>query len=407
MRKWSRLLALALVAMMLGAALATAEDDPGELVEDGHEHFAWCNARDVCAICKGAYTGENIKHFGGEAPGTPRDEDTCWNRCATCGDNISYSEHARWCDLKSDFCAKCGAPYDGDKVLHDAVDPDYETTETQHGMICNGCGIILSWSDHVFTKDPDVCDVCGWPTTDEDEDEDGDEDEPDESPTATATPTPTPTATPSPSPTPEVTDTPTPTPEVTETPAVEPSATPIGPETGEPEFDEDLGRLIIRDEQGQVVYHTGFDLYQGARFYFQNGVQRKDVSGLVQIDDVWYAFDQGRVMEDEMLVPYDGGVFAFKDGTLDFSQNGLVTFNGEQFVFAAGMFQSDVFGAWLDPLSGDWVYVWYGQFYPITDLVSYDGEIFYFIDGKLALDFTGVVADFNGAEFNIVNGQAI
>ena len=63
-------------------------------------------------------------------------------------------------------------------------------------------------------------------------------------------------------------------------------------------------------------------------------------------------------------------------------------------------------GAWLDPLSGDWVYVWFGQFYPITDLVRYDGAVFYFVDGKLATNFTGTVKDFNGTEFHIVNGQA-
>ncbi len=147
--------------------------------------------------------------------------------------------------------------------------------------------------------------------------------------------------------------------------------------------------------------------FEGAQFYFTDGKQRTDLIGPVQVDGVWYAFDAGRLMTEEMTVPYDGGVFAFKDGKLDTSKNGLVTFDGEQFVFAAGQFQSAVCGAWQDPLSGKWVYVMNGQFYPVTDLVSYDGKIFYFVKGVLALDYTGTVQDFNGKPFYVVKGQVV
>ncbi len=41
----------------------------------------------------------------------------------------------------------------------------------------------------------------------------------------------------------------------------------------------------------------------------------------------------------------------------------------------------------------------------VTDLVSYDGEIFYVVDGKLAADYTGAVKDFKGMEFNVENGM--
>ena len=187
-------------------------------------------------------------------------------------------------------------------------------------------------------------------------------------------------------------------------PAEEPTP-PVASESRQTTINNPLGKLAVYNGDTLVDY-TGFDKFEGADFYFEHGVVRDDISGPVQIGSTWYAFDAGRVMTEKMLVPYDGGVFAFNNGTLDTTQNGLVTFNGEQFVFAAGQFQPNVYGAWHDPLSGDWVYVWAGQFYNTTDLVSYDGAIFYFINGKLALDFTGVVTDFQGAAFNIVNGQA-
>ena len=156
---------------------------------------------------------------------------------------------------------------------------------------------------------------------------------------------------------------------------------------------------------GKPLDYTGFAKFEGADFYFEKGVIRDDMDGLTMIDGVWYNMQDGRLNTGEGLVFFEGGTFAVKNGTIDESMDGLVPYNGEKFVFSHGQFQPDLCGAWPDHNSGEFVYIWYGQFYAITDLVSYDGQIFYFIDGKLALGYTGVVKDFNGTEFYIADGQ--
>ena len=182
------------------------------------------------------------------------------------------------------------------------------------------------------------------------------------------------------------------------------SSEPIQAFAMKPGTNNALGKLAIFD-QNELVDYTGLAKYDGADYYFSHGVALTDLDGLVLLDGTWYAFTAGRLRTEEMFVPYDGGVFAFKNGMIDTSKNGLTVFNGEKFIFASGQFVPGVCGAWFDPLSGEWVYVWNSQFYDITDLVSYDGAIFYFVNGKLALNYRGTVKDFQGTVFNVVNGQ--
>ena len=330
-------------------------------------HYANCDKPGVCAKCGVPYTGSEVNHIARGLSTIHFDANYHWDECYACGEKFYFAEHMAECKALG-VCTICEAPYTGPNLNHPSISRwegwlqyDAET----HWYICHDCGLPFGKEEHTLTSDfPGVvCTVCGAKL-----------DHPTDEPTAPPAVTPAPETPPSPS--------------------------------GIVVIDAALGKLVVTDESGAVADFTGFDYFEGAAFYFEHGVVRDDISGPVQIGSTWYAFDAGRVMPEQMLVPYDGGVFAFNRGVLDTTQNGLVTFNGQQFVFAAGQFQPNVYGAWHDPLSGDWVYVWEGQFYDVTDLVSYDGAIFYFINGRLALDFTGVVNDFKGTPFNIVNGQA-
>lgn len=175
---------------------------------------------------------------------------------------------------------------------------------------------------------------------------------------------------------------------------------PDGPTTDNP-----LGKLAIYKD-GELVDYTGFETFEGAPFYFEHGVIRDDLAGVVKLDEVWYAFDHGRLMTDEMLVPFETGVFFFKDGVIDQSKSGLTLFNGERFAFAYGQFQPTANGAWMNINDGLWYYMVNGQFVAYTGLVPYDGAIFYFVDGQLAIGFNGVVTDADGVAYTIVGGQA-
>ena len=185
-----------------------------------------------------------------------------------------------------------------------------------------------------------------------------------------------------------------------------------GSETAAPFYPEEitlnnpLGKLAIY-RNGEIVNYTGFAPFEGADFYFRRGVVWDELAGVKQVEGKWYAFDHGRLMREEMLVPFEGGVFAFRNGTIDESVGGLVTFNGEWFVFAYGMFQPSANGAWQNPNDGQWYYMVNGQWVKHTGLVPFNGALFYFMDGKLATGFTGVVRDANGVERQVVNGQVL
>ena len=412
-------------------------DDCGEEIQRDTMHSYRCTKPDECYDCGFPRPDDVIfLHYSEEYEYI--DEYTHRTVCSDCG-NVEIEDHGVPCNLKA--CRYCGSSdiiKDERTTRHAPITLGVYIDEEYHGHYCGTCKKYYFTQKHF--RDADDPTRCGWCMREDvifaDDPTETPSDEPTVEPTAeptveptgeptagptveptvepTAEPTVEPTGAPTEAPetpvTPEVTATTVPTPAPTENPEVEeseePTATPIPVVAGEPTIDSETGKLVIYDEDGEVADFTGFDVFESADFYFENGVLRDDLSGVVMIGDNWYAMDQGRNMKEKMLVSYDGGVFAFANGTIDKTQNGLVTFNGEKFVFAAGQFQPDVYGAWLDPLSGEWVYVWAGQFYPITDLVSYDGAVFYFVDGKLATGFTGTVKDFNGTEFHIVNGQA-
>ena len=170
-------------------------------------------------------------------------------------------------------------------------------------------------------------------------------------------------------------------------------------------LDNPYGKLAVMLGD-MLLDYTGFEKFEGADFYFEHGLLRDDMDGLTLIDGTWYNMQQGRFNTADGMVFFEGATFLVKGGVLDETQSGLIEYNGQKFVFSYGQFVSSLYGAWPDPISGRFVYVWAGQFYPITDLVSYDGQVFYFINGYLATDFVGTVYDFNGTPFNIIYGQA-
>ena len=178
------------------------------------------------------------------------------------------------------------------------------------------------------------------------------------------------------------------------------------PVAGSATLNNDYGKLAILDDRGELVDYTGFSGFEGADFYFEHGLLRDDMDGLTLIDGTWYNMQQGRFNTADGMVFFEGATFLVKGGVIDETQSGLIEYDGQRFVFSYGQFVSSLCGAWPDPISGRFVYIWAGQFYPITDLVSYDGQVFYFIDGYLATDFVGTVYDFNGTPFNIIYGQA-
>ena len=180
---------------------------------------------------------------------------------------------------------------------------------------------------------------------------------------------------------------------------------PSTPTTDSATLDNAYGKLAIIDANGNLVDYTGFEMFEGAVFYFEHGLIRDDMEGLTLIGGTWYNMQQGRFNTADGMVFFEGATFLVKGGVIDETQSGLIEYDGQRFVFSYGQFVSALYGAWPDPISGRFVYIWAGQFYPITDLVSYDGQIFYFIDGYLATDFVGTVYDFNGTPFNVIYGQ--
>ena len=421
MKRLSVLMAVWAAAILMLCAFAAAEDlherthwesdeeahwlqcdECGEVIGERIEHFTFCSKPGVCYECGAPFTEDVVNHEG--PVHYEADESSHWKVCDGCGETMEgpagHSIDCRTPDEKK--CYYCGEEYWGSNRAHsmwktNRTDPEFHwdectncrarvSTPERHRVNCalttgcEACGapieniqnpelvhpyagyrydILSHWKQcacgeaqsekEPHTTSPDIagwCPVCDFSYDAETSDE---------------------------------------------------------YENGR-NVNNRFGKLAWFAD-GELVDFTGMSSFEGAMFYFEHGVVRDDLMGPVQIDNVWYAFDAGRVMTQQMLVPYDGGVFAFHNGVLDTSQNGLVTFNGEQFVFAGGQFQADVFGAWHDPISGEWVYIWNGQYYEITDLVSYDGEIFYFVDGRLALDYTGPVQDFQGVTHNVVNGQ--
>lgn len=159
------------------------------------------------------------------------------------------------------------------------------------------------------------------------------------------------------------------------------------------------------DENGEVMTSfTGLVNFEGGKFFVRNGVVDTTVNG-VQSPDAksFYFFANGQICSNFTgFAEYAGQWFVVKNGVLQTSYNGLYEYDGEKFWVAAG--QKTHYSGLMKTEEG-WLYLSNGQFYPTTDLIHYDGEIFYVKNGKLQESFTGTVKDFRGVEYNIVNGM--
>ena len=168
--------------------------------------------------------------------------------------------------------------------------------------------------------------------------------------------------------------------------------------------DED-GAFKYYDQAGEVMTsYTGMVNFEGGKFFVRNGILDTKVNG-VQSPDAknFYFFSLGRICSEYSgLAEYDGHWFVVENGVFQLGYNGLYSWNGGTFWVAAGQ-KTDVDG--LVQTEKGWLYFEDGCVMAHTGLVSYDGEIFYVVDGKLQENFTGTVKDFNGTEFSVVNGM--
>lgn len=176
----------------------------------------------------------------------------------------------------------------------------------------------------------------------------------------------------------------------------------IAPEGG---LSDEDGTFKYYDQAGEVMTsYSGLVDFEGGKFFVRNGILDTNVNGVQSPDaKTFYFFANGQICDGANgFAEYDGQWFVIKEGVLQTGFNGLFEYMGAKFWVAAG--QKTNYTGLMKTEEG-WLYLVEGQFYPITDLVSYDGAIFYVKDGKLQESFTGTVKDFNGTEFNVVNGM--
>ena len=105
------------------------------------------------------------------------------------------------------------------------------------------------------------------------------------------------------------------------------------------------------------------------------------------------------------LVAEDGTLRAYKDGKIDTSVNGVVEFNGGQFLMKNGELDTSAEGLSKAEGSSDWYYCSYGQVHSdISQLVPYNGAWFFVTNGKLDRTKEGLV-EYDGGKFIVSGGQ--
>lgn len=154
---------------------------------------------------------------------------------------------------------------------------------------------------------------------------------------------------------------------------------------------------------------TRADTPLSSPYLVENGAVMQDANGLVKAPDNsgdWYLVDNGKVEETTKLVAYEGQVFYVQDGKLDADKTDFINVNDGSFLVINGRVASEANGLVADPDSRDWYFVSQGQVQNTTDLVSYDGEWFYVQNGKLdtaKADFVG----YDGSLFLVAAGRIV
>ena len=97
----------------------------------------------------------------------------------------------------------------------------------------------------------------------------------------------------------------------------------------------------------------------------------------------------------------------FNDGILDTNRNGIVSYDGGQFMLAAGRIVTEANGLIQDPNTGIWYFVSAGQVASgYRGLALYDGHWFYVWDGVFQDTAEGWV-EYDGSVFYVVNGMVV
>ena len=253
----------ALLALLTGAALA-------ETYEHNY-HYENCTSRGVCAIGGEPYMG-NLRHsidcgnlgvcqFCGEkvvaTVDTHRgpfrwefDRQKHWQVCLNCGEECFFMEHYVGCRTPG-VCMDCGGPTDEPVRSHGDFNQATEYDLDHHWVICTICGDTLEGPfEHVpYPENPSLCGVCG-------------------------------------------------------------ASLKVSLEGADISTNNPLNKLAIY-RNGQLVDYTGFAKFDGEDFYFVHGVIDETKTGVVKLLDTWYAFDYGRVMREDMMVPFEGGCSVF------------------------------------------------------------------------------------------------
>lgn len=193
------------------------------------------------------------------------------------------------------------------------------------------------------------------------------------------------------------------------------------PKTEEPKTEEPTVEPkedgVNKDEDGKYrVYKdgevdetaTGIVEYDGAKFFCTKGVLDTDYSGLALYNDTWYFLAAGKISaptHPDGVASYDGSFFKVKeDGTIDTSATGVYDFDGGKFAFSDGQINTSINGLYFDPISKEFVFCSAGQVQTqFTGVAEYDGSFFVLKDGKL--DDKDGYYEYDGAKFIISHGQ--
>ncbi|MCC8103593.1 MAG: hypothetical protein LIP11_15510 [Clostridiales bacterium] len=155
--------------------------------------------------------------------------------------------------------------------------------------------------------------------------------------------------------------------------------------------------------------YSGVVPYDEGLFFINSSLVDKGANGLCLYEDTWYFVSEGQIqLQHTGLALYDGEWFYITEGILDTEVNGLIPYDGATFLVAAGRLLLDYNGLWLNDVvvGGDnqWYFLAAGQVQNVTQVVMYDGEFFYVVNGVLASGYNGTI-EYGGVTFLVVAGQ--
>lgn len=169
---------------------------------------------------------------------------------------------------------------------------------------------------------------------------------------------------------------------------------------------------FINDEGRQDTSKTGFENYNGAKFFVLNGLLLTNKNGLTQDPNNradWYFVAAGKVVSNKTgLVMFNGSTFYVVKGKQDTSVSGILKYDTGLFYVDKGRVIKTAKGLVQDPKNkNDWYFVSNGQVQKQkTGIAIYNKAGFYVENGKLNSKYTGTIVD-NGKKYNVVNGRVV